>query len=63
MKTSIFAVQNTVTEWAFLTGRPYADPFNALDLDVVAAEDDVVVAAVAVCAAAAVEVLDAFDAK
>ena len=31
----MFAVQNRATEWAYSSGKHYADPFNEVDLDVV----------------------------
>src|ERR1019366_4586509 len=31
----VFAVQNRVTEWAYTSGKCYADPFSDVELDVV----------------------------
>ena len=30
-----FGIQNRVTEWTYSSGKPYRDPFNEVDLDVV----------------------------
>ena len=34
------AVQNQATEWAYTSGKPYADPFNEVALDVIVAGPD-----------------------
>ncbi|NLF00974.1 MAG: DUF5060 domain-containing protein, partial [Anaerolineales bacterium] len=31
----LYAIQNQVAEWAYTSGKPYADPFNEVTLDVV----------------------------
>lgn len=30
-----FTTQNNVTEWSYTAGKPYADPYNAVELDVI----------------------------
>ncbi|MFH1008724.1 MAG: DUF4038 domain-containing protein [Candidatus Latescibacterota bacterium] len=35
-----FAIQNGVSEWAYTSGKKYADPFNEVQLDVVFADAD-----------------------
>ena len=34
------ALQNCMTEWAYASGKTYADPFNEVELDVVFTDPD-----------------------
>ena len=36
----LYATARTVMEWSVASGKPYADPFNELDLDVIFADTD-----------------------
>ena len=35
MPTTLFATQHEALEWGYTSGKPYPDPFNDLELDVI----------------------------